>query len=230
MSQHDPRDETLARQHDNDRPSLVLHGEEVDVHTEKVATGRVRLRKRVVTEEVTVPVTIRREEIEILEEAFDQPEPVDETGRQEQTGLDDRSGVGDVPGDGPGRDERGGTSNSSVRHLEGGDIEITLYAERPVVTMEVVAVERVRVSRGVITDTERVTVDVTHEEAHVEEQVTGPDADRDRRADQNDRHAQDEFRGDELRAEDRPAEPGLERSAGDVQPDPHTPGSTPTGR
>ncbi|MDO5627280.1 MAG: DUF2382 domain-containing protein [Mobilicoccus sp.] len=182
---HDPRAA------DDRRPSMVLHGEEVEVYTEKVATGVVRLRKRVVTEEISVPVTIRREEIEILEEAFDEP-------RAAEAGHD-------APESRDRADDQRAAGESSVRHLDSGDVEITLYAERPVVTMEVVAVERVRVSRGVVTDTERVTVDVSREEAHVEEQRTAEPS----RGDARDGH-------------------GLEGT--DRAGDPRTPGDAPTGR
>ncbi|MDU2058770.1 MAG: PRC and DUF2382 domain-containing protein [Dermabacter sp.] len=46
----------------NDEQKITLHEEQVNVGTEKVETGRVRLRKHVVTETKTVEVPVEREE------------------------------------------------------------------------------------------------------------------------------------------------------------------------
>lgn len=115
-------------------PELVLHAEKVAVSKERVATGSVTLRKKVVTEEVSVPVTLRRDELDVVEETFD---------------------AGHLP------------AGAQVRDLGDGDVEITLYAERPVVTVEVVPVERVRLTKGVITETRTFDVELGHEEAVV---------------------------------------------------------------
>ncbi|GAA3603652.1 hypothetical protein GCM10022199_04220 [Marihabitans asiaticum] len=48
--------------------SVVRHEEELRVGTEKVETGRVRLRKHVVTDTETVQVPVEREEVEIVRE------------------------------------------------------------------------------------------------------------------------------------------------------------------
>ena len=54
---------------DRDREgSMTLHEERVDVGTERVETGRVRLRKHVVTEQETVTVPVQREEFEVVRE------------------------------------------------------------------------------------------------------------------------------------------------------------------
>ena len=50
---------------------MVLSEEELDVTTETRAAERVRLRKQVVTEEVTVTVQVRREELVIVREPID---------------------------------------------------------------------------------------------------------------------------------------------------------------
>lgn len=147
----------------DDNASMVLRAEQVDVHTERVATGRVTLRKRVITEEVTVPVTLRREHLDVIEE--DIADGGAAPAAAETAGA-------------PGESSATPVARRDVRRLDDGDLEITLYAERPVVSVEVVPVERVRVSRGVVTDTEQVTVDVAHEEAYVEEIPTGDAADR----------------------------------------------------
>lgn len=51
---------------DSDR--MTLHEERVDVGTERVETGRVRLRKHVVHDQETVTVPVEREEYEIVRE------------------------------------------------------------------------------------------------------------------------------------------------------------------
>ncbi|MBK7723303.1 MAG: PRC and DUF2382 domain-containing protein [Austwickia sp.] len=56
--------------------SVVRHEEELRVGTERVATGRVRLRKYVVTEEKTVTVPVQREEVRLETEPI-QPGEVD---------------------------------------------------------------------------------------------------------------------------------------------------------
>lgn len=59
------RDLTAARG-DGDR--MTLHEERVDVGTERVESGRVRLRKHVVTDTETVTVPVEREEYEVVRE------------------------------------------------------------------------------------------------------------------------------------------------------------------
>ncbi|QFG68057.1 DUF2382 domain-containing protein [Ornithinimicrobium pratense] len=51
-----------------DDGSMTLHEERVDVGTQQVETGRVRLRKHVVTEQENVTVPVQREEVEIVRE------------------------------------------------------------------------------------------------------------------------------------------------------------------
>lgn len=51
-----------------DGNSVVRHEEQVNVGTERVQTGRARLRKRVVTEQETVTVPVEREEVELVRE------------------------------------------------------------------------------------------------------------------------------------------------------------------
>lgn len=48
--------------------SMVLHEERANVGTERVETGRVRLRKHVVSEQKTVTVPVEREEFEVVRE------------------------------------------------------------------------------------------------------------------------------------------------------------------
>lgn len=57
-----------ADRHATDDGSMTLHEERVDVGTQQVETGRVRLRKHVVTEQENVSVPVQREEVEIVRE------------------------------------------------------------------------------------------------------------------------------------------------------------------
>lgn len=113
--------------------SLVRHEQELRVHTQRVRTGRVRLRKRVVEEEQTFTVTVRHEEADLIEEELDvDPGASDESGMDldgpaESVDVTDSGGDPDAPGE--------------------DTVEVVLYAERPVVTMERVPVERVRLRR-----------------------------------------------------------------------------------
>ena len=56
--------------------SMTLHEERVHVGTERVETGRVRLRKHVVTEQQTVSVPVEREEVQIVREPIADGRPV----------------------------------------------------------------------------------------------------------------------------------------------------------
>ncbi|WP_168582943.1 DUF2382 domain-containing protein [Gephyromycinifex aptenodytis] len=146
---------------DGEGGSIVLHEEELRIRTERIPTGRVTFRKRVVTEERTVVVTVRREELEIIEEDLtaDAP-PASEAGLPAVTGERLHDEV---------------SSAADLTHSPEGDIEIILYAERPVVTLETVAAERVQVHRGSITENQDVTAEVFHEEAVLEREGEAPD-------------------------------------------------------
>jgi stress response protein YsnF len=97
--------------------------------TEVYTTGRARLRKYVVTEEVQITVQVRREELRV------EQEPIPEGSRQL---------VEDPDVFGP--DEVFGSP-------AGGTVfEITLHEERPLVTTEIVPVQRVRLTKVVHTD------------------------------------------------------------------------------
>jgi stress response protein YsnF len=112
-----------------------------------VATTRARIVKYVVTEEVQITVPIRREEIRVEEVPIDTP---------------------DVPGESLLDDDRhdGELTGSAV----GGGLpgEIILHTERPVVTVEVVPVERVRLRTEVVQGQETITEQVQREQIAVD--------------------------------------------------------------
>lgn len=97
--------------------------------TEVYETGRARLRKYVVTEDVQITVQVRREELRLEQEA------VPQSGRH---------AVEDPDVFGP--DEVFGGPDGGVI------FEVTLHEERPVITTEIVPVQRVRLTKVVHTD------------------------------------------------------------------------------
>ena len=115
--------------------------EKLLVGTERVATTRARLVKYVVTEDVQITVPIRREEI-----------------RVEQVPLD----AVDEPGDSL-------VPAETEDETAGLPAEIVLHTERPVVSVEVVPVERVRLRVDVVEGQEQVTQQVQRERIVVDE-------------------------------------------------------------
>src|SRR4051794_6374690 len=119
--------------------AMTRSEEQLRVGTERIATTRARLVKYVVTEEVQITVPIRREEI-----------------RVEEVPLDDATAA---PGE-------------SLVPMDGGSSglpgEIVLHTERPVVTVEVVPVERVRLRVDVVEGQETVTSQVQREQIVVD--------------------------------------------------------------
>ncbi|WP_409329341.1 PRC-barrel domain-containing protein [Trujillonella humicola] len=135
---------------------MVRSEEQLRVGTERVASTRARLVKYVVTEEVQVTVPIRREEIRIEEVPLDAPDP----------------GPGEslvAPGAAEPRDPAHPTT--SPIPVVSGDLpeEVVLHAERPVVSVEVVPVERVRLRTDVVTGSEQITEQVQRERIVVDE-------------------------------------------------------------
>ncbi|CAB4890114.1 YsnF/AvaK domain-containing protein [Rhodococcus kroppenstedtii] len=120
--------------------------EDLVVGTEWVPYRRMRLRKRVVTEERTVTVTVRREELVVEVSDITAEDPV--------------SGA---------RPPRSRSDEAQPRHDD--VIEMTLHAEEPVVGIEVVAAERVR-ARMIVVDGRPVAVTdtVRREEIDIERQ------------------------------------------------------------
>jgi len=121
--------------HDTSGPNtdeaMTRSEEQINVGTRQTETGRARLRKYIVTENVTTTVPVSHEEVRI------EREPITEAN------------VGAA--------------------LSGGDLteeehEVILHAERPVVEKETVPVERVRLDKDVVTETETVSSDVRKEE------------------------------------------------------------------
>jgi stress response protein YsnF len=163
----DPDDEAVLRRHyrldedrDEDRDetpdvppgdgdgSMIRSEEQVRLGTERVATTRARLVKYVVTEDVQITVPIRREEIRVEQVPIDAPD--DEPG--ESLAPDGASdGTGGLPG------------------------EIILHAESPVVSVEVVPIERVRLRTELVEGQETVTEQVQRERIVVDQDTRSPE-------------------------------------------------------
>ena len=138
--------------------SMVRSEEQLRVGTEQVAARRMRVVKYVVTEEVQISVPIRREEIRIEEvplDALDTDGGVVTEGESLQAGsATDGLAGGSVPG-------------GSL--ADGLPDEIVLHAERPVVTVEVVPVERVRLTTEVVAGQTSVSETVRREQVTVDQ-------------------------------------------------------------
>jgi uncharacterized protein (TIGR02271 family) len=133
----DVRDRAVG--HDTSGPTtdeaMTRSEERLNVGTRTEEVGRARLRKYVVTENVTETVPVSREEVRV------EREPITDAN------------VGNAM-DGP--------AISEEEH------EVTLHAERPVVEKEAVPVERVRLDKETVSDSERVSADVRKEEVEVD--------------------------------------------------------------
>ncbi len=113
--------------------------------TEVWETGRARLRKYVVTEDVQITVQVRREELRF------ERDPIP-TGSRSLVEDPDVFGPAEV-----------------FESADGGVIyEVTLHEERPLVSTEIVPVERVRLRKVVHTDERVVTGAVRKERIEVD--------------------------------------------------------------
>ena len=117
----------------DDAVEVIRSEERLDVRTVSVPVKRVRVRKVIVSEERTVTVTVRREELRVDEVPVD-PSEVLGTGGP----LDPSSGPE-------------------------GDVEMVLHEEQIIVTTQVVPVQRVRAVKQVVTVQTPVTEAVRHE-------------------------------------------------------------------
>lgn len=133
------RDRGMGTDVDRDREgSVTLHEERADVGTERVETGRVRLRKHVVTDTETVTVPVEREEVELVRE------PV--------TGADARDGgrLGDEEVEVTLHEERPVVEKDVVATERVGLDKDTVTDEQTVVTD--VSREEVEVDRDTVTE------------------------------------------------------------------------------
>ncbi|WP_422391026.1 YsnF/AvaK domain-containing protein [Arthrobacter sp. N1] len=119
--------------------AMTRSEEQLRVGTELRETERVRLVKRVVTEDVTMTVQIRREELVVERVPVSDGKPL----------YDDGSGTFS-------KAERERLYSAVETAFSGDVVELVLYEEKPRVEMDVVPIERVRVSREAHTHDETV--------------------------------------------------------------------------
>lgn len=135
----DERGDHLGGDVGDDAAEVTRSEEQLSVGTRAHAAERVRVRKRVFIEDVTLTVTLRREELVIDREPIAEGAP----------GLS-------APSEFPLAED-------------GGEVEFVLHAEEPVVTKRIVPVERVRLHRETTTEDRHVTDTVRKERVEVDE-------------------------------------------------------------
>lgn len=137
-----------------EQDGLVRFEEQVRVTGSTVdPVGTVRLRTIVVTEEEQITVRVRREKLVVDDRTADEL-VLDGEGTVAPEGT--RTGAADL--------EASGAADPD-------EFEIILHEERPVVTMEIVATERVRVRREAVTTQEQITTTVGTEHIDVDRSV-----------------------------------------------------------
>jgi hypothetical protein len=136
---------------------MVRSEEQLRIGTERVAATRVRLVKYVVTEEVQITVPIRREEIRVEEVPLD---AVDQGVGESLAGTEDSYAPHSAPGVG---------TDVGMGTVGGLPDEIILHTERPVVSVEVVPRERVRLRTELVQGQETVTEQLQREQIVVDE-------------------------------------------------------------
>lgn len=133
---------------------IIRSEEQLRARTETVPVRRVRFRKYVVTEDRTITVQLRREELRMEEEAITDPA----TATPPPAEVADSANLLLGPGD----------DREAV---------ILLYAEQPIVTTEVIPTERIRVSKYLVTEQQSVSGTVAREVLDIDEFVEPTDLD-----------------------------------------------------
>ena len=139
----DDRDDRLVAGGTDD--AMTRSEQRLVAGTEVYETGRARLRKYVVTEDVQITVQVRREELRL------EREPVRESG---QAPVENPDVFGTL-------EEFGGPDGGVI-------FEVVLHEERPVITTEIVPVERVRLSKIVETEQHVATGEVQKERIEID--------------------------------------------------------------
>ena len=136
---------------DVEADAMTRSEEQLRVHTASQPVERVRLRKHVVTEYRQITVPVRREEIRV-----------------------ERVPVGEADTDAPDVEYAGPVGDPGAGSPVDDEQEVVLYAERPVVTTETVAVERIRVGKHTVTGQETVGGEVRREVVELDD-ATDPE-------------------------------------------------------
>ncbi|TKV28853.1 DUF2382 domain-containing protein [Arthrobacter sp. NamB2] len=137
---------TRSSRPEGDDYAMTRSEEQLRVGTELRETERVRLVKRVVTEDVTLTVQIRREEFVVERVPVRDGAPLYDDGEGSFTDA-----------------ERERLYNAVGTAFNGDVVEMVLYEEKPRVEVDVVPIERVRIAREVHTQDEVVSGQVRKE-------------------------------------------------------------------
>jgi len=129
-------------------PTVTRSEEHLSIMTEKQETGRARLRKYVVTEEVTITVPVRKERV-VLE-----TEPIPDSDHEDV----------DVTADDP-------DPSDEILELSEDQHEVIVHEEVPVVHMTTTPVERVRLKVEQVSDEQTVTEELRKERVELEADI-----------------------------------------------------------
>ena len=153
----------LGREREDDG-SMIRREEEVRVVKERVETGRVRLRKRIVTEKKTIQVPVQREEFEVINE--DAPAAGARMSVAEGQDVARAEGTGNAA---PATGQRDGLATAD----SADDGFMVRREEELHVSKERVETGQVRMRKRVVTETKEITVEVQREEFEVIEEPAG---------------------------------------------------------
>jgi stress response protein YsnF len=144
---------------------MVRSEEQLRAGTEIHETERVRIVKRIVTENVTVTVPVRREELHVERIPLDAPPAQTGQGNGNGNGHGNGSGYTYVDREDAVDPTRGGPDLYATvgSAFNGDEYDIVLYQERPVVQMEIVPVERIHVLKEIVTHEETLSGEVRKE-------------------------------------------------------------------
>ncbi|MDE9364970.1 YsnF/AvaK domain-containing protein [Luteipulveratus sp. YIM 133132] len=167
MTQYDVEQPTPAADQTDETPlaagaddlSVVRHEERLDVSKERRAAGKVRIGKRTVTETVQVPVQVRREVLVYEELPVEGGDTLPSQDGEATAAHPDGTSAVPHPAD--------GTDHGAVDGLPSAPTEVVLHEERPVVSLETVPVERVRLVPSTTDAEHTVTQPVRREEVEL---------------------------------------------------------------
>lgn len=164
-----PRREGLSHE-DNEAhgAGFVRHEEHLVAGVVRTESGRIEARKRIVEEEVTITIPMRREVVDFVRVLPDgSEEPVEAPADAWEPRIVNR-GLGEAE---PEPQAQAAPNRSSAD----GELEIVLHEERPVVSSEVYAVERVRVTPHAVQSVVPVEGEVQREVVEIEDdEANGP--------------------------------------------------------
>jgi len=153
---------------DTDNDAMTRSEERLHVDTTARVSGRARMRKYVVTEEVQVTVPVRREKVVLETESG---EPIHPNASDQRTAP-----ASDATALASDQDPSSRTAaDDPLSHDEQtDDSEMILYEERPVVTTETVPVQRVRLGTTEDVVEETVTEEVRKERVQLDDATETP--------------------------------------------------------